>query len=131
MSAVVLSVCSRENGYAYRSVAFSLNFFTVSKGREVKGQMAAADASAHRPVDEDKATLLLAQTQQCSQYFRDFDFQQLLTLAHELSVLEFVEGEKIFVENEQATFFGVILEGSLAPVPRLHALSPTTQHAPI
>ena len=99
--------------------------------------MAAADASAHQPVDEDKATLLLAQTQQCSQYFRDFDFQQLLTLAHELSVLEFVEGEKIFVENEQATFFGVILEGSLAPVPspvaarRLHALSPTTQHAPI
>ena len=99
--------------------------------------MSAADASAHRPVDEDKATLLLAQTQQCSQYFRDFDFQQLLTLAHELSVLEFVEGEKIFVENEQATFFGVILEGSLAPVPSpvaarlLHALSPTTQHAPI
>ena len=106
-------------------------------------------SAEHRPVDEDKATLLLAQTQQCSQYFRDFDFQQLLTLAHELSVLEFVEGEKIFVENEQATFFGVILEGSLAPVPspvaarrlqcaladhaarRLHALSPTTQHAPI
>ena len=78
--------------------------------------MAAADASAHQPVDEDKATLLLAQTQQCSEYFRDFDFQQLLTLAHELSVLEFVEGEKIIVEDEQATFFGVILEGSLAPV---------------
>ena len=97
--------------------------------------MAAADASAHQPVDEDKATLLLAQTQQCSQYFRDFDFQQLLTLAHELSVLEFVEGEKIIVEDEQATFFGVILEGSLAPVRArsapaacVHALSPTTQH---
>ena len=77
---------------------------------------AMGEAWTHRPVDEDKATLLLAQTQQCSKYFCDFDFQQLLTLAHELSVLEFVEGEKIIVENEQATFFGVILEGSLAPV---------------
>lgn len=81
------------------------------------------EAWALRPVDEDKATLLLAQTQQCSKYFRDFDFQQLLTLAHELSVLEFAEGEKIIVESEQATFFGVILEGSLAPVRPWSALA--------
>ena len=63
-----------------------------------------------------QATLLLAETQKRSKYFAGFDFQQLLDLANELAVLNFLKGDKIIVENERATFFGVILGGSLAPV---------------
>ena len=36
--------------------------------------------------------------------------------AHELAILEFEQDEKVIQHNEQATFFGVILEGSLSPV---------------
>ena len=32
---------------------------------------------------------LLAETQACSEYFKDFDFQQLLDLQKELAILKF------------------------------------------
>ena len=52
----------------------------------------------------------------CSKYFRDFDFQQLLDLVHELTILYFKEGETVLFQGEPATFFGVVLKGALTPV---------------
>ena len=68
---------------------------------------------AHAP---SQAIELLAQCQECSKYFRDFDFQQLLDLVHELDILRFKENETVLFQGEPATFFGVILRGSLMPV---------------
>ena len=63
-----------------------------------------------------QAIELLAQTQECSKYFRDFDFQQLLDLVHELTILYFKEGETVLFQGEPASFFGVVLKGALTPV---------------
>ena len=67
-------------------------------------------------VKEDEAIELLARTQECSTYFRDFDFQQLLDLVHELTILYFKEGETVLCQGEPATFFGVVLKGALMPM---------------
>ena len=67
-------------------------------------------------VKGEDAIELLARTQECSAYFRDFDFQQLLDLVSELTILYFKEGESVLQQGEPATFFGVILKGSLMPV---------------
>ena len=63
-----------------------------------------------------QAIELLAKTQECSKYFGDFDFQQLLDLVHELTILYFKEGETVLLQGEPATFFGVLLKGVLTPM---------------
>ena len=59
---------------------------------------------------------MLAACQECSKHFSDFDFQQLIDLAKELTILYFKEGETVLFQGEPATFFGVILKGALVPV---------------
>ena len=67
-------------------------------------------------VSEEQAIELLAACQECSRYFSDFDFQQLITLAKELTILNFKERETVLFQGEPATFFGVVLKGALVPV---------------
>ena len=67
-------------------------------------------------VTPEQAIELLHQTQQVSPYFRDFDFQQLLDLSDELTILHFRAGETVLFQGQPATFFGVLLQGSLLPV---------------
>ena len=59
---------------------------------------------------------MLAACQECSKYFSDFDFQQLIDLARELTVLHFQERDTVLFQGEPATFFGVVLKGALVPV---------------
>ena len=59
---------------------------------------------------------MIAACQEHSQYFSDFDFQQLITLAKELTILHFKERETILFQGEPATFFGVVLKGAVVPV---------------
>jgi CRP-like cAMP-binding protein len=68
-----------------------------------------------KAVTEEQAIELLAQTQECSRYFRDFDFQQLLDLGNEMTILDFKEKETVLFQGEPASFFAVILQGSLYP----------------
>ena len=63
-----------------------------------------------------QAIELLSACQACSKYFTDFDFQQLITLAKELTILHFREREVVLCQGEPATFFGVVLKGALVPV---------------
>jgi CRP-like cAMP-binding protein len=63
-----------------------------------------------------QAIEMLASCQASSKYFSDFDFQQLITLAKELTILRFKERETVLFQGEPATFFGVILKGALASV---------------
>ena len=67
-------------------------------------------------VSEDEAVKLLAETQACSEYFKDFDFQQLLDLQKELAILKFAPGETVMVQGEPAQYFGVLLQGGLKPM---------------
>ena len=59
---------------------------------------------------------MLAACQEHSKYFSDFDFQQLIDLARELTILYFNEGETVLCQGEPATFFGVVLKGAVIPV---------------
>ena len=59
---------------------------------------------------------MIAACQEFSKYFSDFDFQQLITLAKELTILHFKEQETVLVQGEPATFFGVVLKGAVVPV---------------
>ena len=61
-------------------------------------------------VDENEAIELLASCQECSRYFSDFDFRQLITLSKELTILHFRERETVLYQGEPATFFGVVLK---------------------
>lgn len=63
-------------------------------------------------VSENQAIEMLA----ACRYFSDFDFQQLIILARELTVVHFRAGETVLFQGEPATFFGVVLKGSLVPV---------------
>ena len=65
---------------------------------------------------EDEAVKLLSETQACSEYFKDFDFQQLLDLQKELAILKFAPGETVMVQGEPAQYFGVLLQGGLKPM---------------
>eukprot|EP00966_Prymnesium_polylepis_P001593 36826-Prymnesium_polylepis.1 len=67
-------------------------------------------------VSEEQALQLLQQTQLKSAYFKDFDFQQLIDLSHNLSIIEFKKGDTVFSQGEPATFYAVLLQGTLKPV---------------
>jgi CRP-like cAMP-binding protein len=75
-----------------------------------------ADEARDGIVSEDEAIEMLAACQRVSSHFSDFNFQQLITLSKELTVLRFKKGETVLVEGEPATFFGVVLDGALATV---------------
>ncbi|KAL1521224.1 hypothetical protein AB1Y20_022773 [Prymnesium parvum] len=66
-------------------------------------------------VDDETALALLARTQEVSQWFHGFARDELQTLARTLTVLEFAAGDLILQHGETASFFGLMLEGSLAP----------------
>ena len=59
---------------------------------------------------------MLAACQEHSRYFSDFDFQQLIDLAKELTILYFDDGETVLTQGEPATFFGVVLQGAVVAV---------------
>ena len=76
------------------------------------------------PLRCTQAIELLAACQEHSKYFSDFDFQQLIDLAKELTILYFKDGETVLFQGEPATFFGVILKGALVPVAGDRPLGP-------
>ena len=52
----------------------------------------------------------------CSAHFRDFSAAEIATLACTLNVLKFKRDDTIVYQGEPATFFAVVLEGTLAPM---------------
>ena len=46
---------------------------------------------------------MIAACQEHSKYFSDFDFQQLITLAKELTILHFKTHETVLFQGEPAT----------------------------
>lgn len=50
-----------------------------------------------------------------SAFFTGFELAELQHLAHTITVLQFKEGDVIVTQGEPATFFGLVLEGALAP----------------
>ena len=75
-----------------------------------------SSTTAVSDVSENQAIEMLAACQEHSEYFQDFDFQQLIDLAKALSILYFTEGETILFQGEPATFFGVVLKGAVIPI---------------
>ena len=73
-------------------------------------------ATTGSDVSENQAIEMLAACQEHSEYFQDFDFQQLIDLAKALSILYFTQGETILFQGEPATFFGVVLKGAVIPI---------------
>ena len=67
-------------------------------------------------LEESEVLELLERSQQCSPHLRDLDAEELTALSREMTVLRFRAGETLVVQGEPATFFGVVLEGSLTPV---------------
>ena len=73
-------------------------------------------------VDEETAINLLAKTQECSAHFRNFSPSELVTLARTLSVLRYKVDETLMYQGEPATFFAVVLAGSVAPIVNMQTL---------
>ena len=88
----------------------------VSGALDEDGGGAAPEEVPLSDVDEETAISLLARTQECSAHFRDFAPAELVTLANTLTVMHFKDGDTLLCQGEPATFFGVVLEGSVAPV---------------
>ena len=66
-------------------------------------------------VTEEEALELLSSTQERSSFFVGFEVEELQRLAGTLTVLQFKVGEVIVTQGEPASFFGLMLEGALAP----------------
>ena len=68
-------------------------------------------------LDDDAGVLaLLTEARASSELLQRFDEHELATLARHMTVVPFAAGEEIVKQGEPATFFGLVLHGTIAPV---------------
>lgn len=75
-------------------------------------------------LSEAESLLLLQRVQAAEPLFRGFDASELEMLAHVLSVLHFVEGDKIISKSESATFCGIVLNGTFNAIVSANVVVP-------